>query len=137
MKTLVFWIEGGFMSEAKLTEIAATLRELLKWTRFAGMLKLKEILNQTLLTPVEKLVYELSNGNRSTREIARHVGIKSHVTILNYWEKWRKIGIIEPVEREGRCRHICSLEEIGLEVPPLPTKPMAKTESKQSEGGPE
>ena len=124
------------MNEAKLAEIATTLRELLKWTRFGGMLRLKDILNQTLLTPVEKLVYELSDGNRSTREIARHIG-KGHVTIFRYWEKWRKMGIIEPAEREGRYRHICSLEEVGLEVPPLPAKPMAKLESKQTGGGPE
>ena len=134
MKTLDFWIEGGFMSEDKLAEIAVTLRELLKWTRFAGMLRLKDILNQTLLTPVEKLVYELSDGDRSMREIAQRVG-KGHVTIHRYWEKWRKIGIVEPAEREGRYRHICSLEEVGLEVPPLPTKPIVKVESEQGEGG--
>ena len=136
MKTLDFWIEDDRMSKANLAEIAATLRELLKWTRFAGMLRLKDILNQTLLTPVEKVVYELSDGNRSMREIARHIG-KSHVTILRYWEKWKKIGIIEPAEREGRYRHICSLEEVGLEVPPLPAKPVTKIEVKQSEGGSE
>lgn len=122
------------MGEAKLAEIAATLRELLKWTRFAGMLRLKDVLNQTLLTPTEKLVYELSDGERSTRKIAQGVRI-SHGTVSNYWEKWKKIGIVEPAKREGRYQRICSLEEVGLEVPPLPTQPIAKIEAAQPQPG--
>jgi len=83
------------------------------------MQQLRTILTQTLKTDLEMLIYELSNGERSAREVATLAGVKSHVTILNYWRKWSKLGIVEPSEkRKGRFRRICSLEEVGLTVPP-------------------
>jgi len=125
------------MSEATLREIATLLRELLKWSRFAGMQQLKSILTSTLASPQEKLVYELSDGERSTREIASMSGI-GHTTVQRYWEKWRKVGIVEPAKREGRFQRICSLEDVGLEMPtppitqsPAPTQ--ANTEVKSNE----
>jgi hypothetical protein len=49
------------------------------------------------------------------------VGIKSHAKVAKYWKKWSKLGIVEPSGRyPGRFRKICSLEEVGLTVPPLP-----------------
>ncbi|MEM3429403.1 MAG: hypothetical protein QXL25_07795 [Candidatus Bathyarchaeia archaeon] len=66
------------------------------------------------------LIYELSDGERSTREIATLAGVKSNATVSNYWRKWYKLGIVEPSEEhEGRFKKICSLEEVGLTIPPL------------------
>jgi hypothetical protein len=48
------------MSEQTLKEIASTLKELLKWSRFAGMQQLRNVLSQTLKTETEMLIYELS-----------------------------------------------------------------------------
>lgn len=106
------------MSEQLLKEIASTMKELLKWTRFAGMQQLRNILTQNLQTQIELLVYEASNGTRGAREVAQAAGLGSHTTVLSYWKKWAKVGIVEPSTKfEGRYQRICSLEEVGLTVP--------------------
>ncbi|MGB9960289.1 MAG: hypothetical protein ACPLKQ_07210 [Candidatus Bathyarchaeales archaeon] len=107
-----------------LKSIESKLDQLLRWTRFAGMQQLRTILTQNLTRDIEMLIYELSDGERSTREIAALVGIKSHVRVADYWKKWSKLGIVEPSGKyPGRYRRVCSLEEIGLTVPSLPGKP--------------
>ncbi len=109
------------MSEPILKEIASTLSELLKWSRFAGMQQLRNILAQNLKTDTEMLAYELSDGSRGTREVAKHAGIGSNSTVAAYWKKWSKIGIVEPSKKfPGRYQRICSLEEVGLTAPELP-----------------
>jgi len=103
-----------------LKNIEGKLDQLLKWTRFAGMQQLRTILAQNLTTDPEMLIYELSDGERTTREIARLSNVGSHVTVVRFWEKWSKLGIVEPSQkRQGRFQRICSLEEVGLTVPPI------------------
>jgi len=114
-----------------LRSIESKLDQLLKWTRFAGMQQLRTILAQNLTTDLEMTIYELSDGERSTREIAGLLGIGSNATVANYWKKWSKLGIVEPSEkRQGRSRRICSLEEVALTVPPMP-QVTAETEQPQ------
>ncbi|MCW3986455.1 MAG: hypothetical protein NWE91_08650 [Candidatus Bathyarchaeota archaeon] len=103
-----------------LKSIEQKLDRLLKWTKFAGVQQLRTNLTQNLTTDTEMLIYELSDGERTTREIARLAGVGSNATIVNYWKKWSKVGIVEPSEkRRGRYQRICSLEEVGLTVPPM------------------
>jgi len=109
------------LSEQLLKEIAIILKELLKWSKFAGMQQLRNVLNQLLKTETEMLIYELSDGTRGTREIATAVNIGSNATVAAYWKKWSKVGIVEPsLTYHGRYQRICSLEEVGIVVPPLP-----------------
>jgi hypothetical protein len=109
------------MSEEALREIASTLKELLKWSRFAGMQQLRTILSQNLGDESEALIYELSDGSRGTREIAKLAGIGSNATVARLWKKWSKIGIVEQSTGfPGRCQRICSLEEVGLPIPTCP-----------------
>lgn len=104
-----------------LKNIEYKLDQLLKWMRFAGMQQLRTIISQNLTTDVEMLVFELSDGERTTREVARLAGVGSNSTVAGYWKKWSKLGIIEPSQkRQGRFQRICSLQEVGLTVPPLP-----------------
>jgi hypothetical protein len=110
------------MSEelATLKAIEAKIEQLLKWTRLAGLQQLRDILNQNLTTDKEMLVYELSDGERGTRELAKLTGLGSNATIAAYWRKWSKIGIVEPSPKyKGRFQRICSLEEVGLALPPM------------------
>jgi Trp operon repressor len=106
------------LTEATGQEITKLLRELVKWAKFETLPKLRTILEQNLPSDKEKLIYELSDGERSTRDIAKLVGV-SHVTITNYWDKWSKLGIVDAAPKEGRYMRICSLEQVGLEVPEL------------------
>lgn len=128
------------LTEHILKEISLTLKELLKWTKFAGMQQLRTVLNQTLKTDTEMLVYELSDGIRGTRDVAKIVGIGSNATVAAYWKKWSRIGIVEPsLGHQGRYQRICSLEEVGLAVPPMPhitaeaPTTVAETEVEQDE----
>lgn len=133
MSTLDSWIKVNQMSEEALKDIASTLHELLKWTKFSGMQQLKTILQATLKTDTEMLVYELSDGTKGTREVARLSGLGSKSTVARYWTKWSVIGVVLPVQKEGRYQRICSLEEVGLTVPPLPQPAQVAEDSKEDE----
>ncbi|MBI2176068.1 hypothetical protein HYU40_01805 [Candidatus Woesearchaeota archaeon] len=106
------------MNGDRTDEIIQLLQEQLKWQRFEGKLKLKEILIATLRSDKEKKIYESSDG-RSTNEVAAEVGV-SNVTIYNYWQKWSKLGILIPSNKyKGRYQRMVSLEEVGIETPKL------------------
>lgn len=86
------------------------------------MQQLKSILSQSLKSDTEKIIFELSDGSRGTREIAALAGLGSNATVAAYWKKWSRLGIVEPTEKyQGRYERICSLEQVGLDVPPFPT----------------
>ena len=135
MSTLDSWIKVNQLSEETLKDIASTLHELLKWTKFSGMQQLKTILQANLKTDIEMLVYQLSDGAKGTREVARLSGLGSKSTVARYWTKWSVIGIVLPVQKEGRYQRICSLEEVGLTVPPLPQPAQVAEDSKEGEQG--
>ena len=104
-----------------LKNIESKLGQLLKWARFAGMQQLRNILTNILTNDTQMLIYEYSNGKRSTREIAELAGVGSNQTVINYWKRWSSLGIVESSQKyQGRFQHICSLEEVGLTVPPPP-----------------
>lgn len=104
-------------------EIIDRLNELIFWTRFSAMPTFRASLLENLRTDVDKLVYELSDGNRSTREIASMIsrGGRSvtHVTVSNMWRKWAILNLVMLAERRGRYRRIYPLESMGIEVPSL------------------
>ena len=103
-----------------LKNIESKLDQLLKWTRFAGMQQLRNILTSNLTNDTQMLIYEYSNGKRGTREIAELAGVGSNQTVVNYWKKWISLGIVEPSPKyQGRFQRVCSLEEVGLTVPPI------------------
>jgi transcription initiation factor TFIIIB Brf1 subunit/transcription initiation factor TFIIB len=117
MRSRGWWIEVVNLSESNVEEMLILLRELVKWSKFESIPKLRTVLEQNLTNDKEKIIYEFSNGERSTRDVAKVADV-SHVTVQNYWEKWSKLGIVDKSEKyEGRYRHICSLEEVGLTVP--------------------
>ena len=105
------------MVDNKPDELTRLMKELVKWTRFSGKQQLKAMILENLKSDTEKLVYELSDGERSVREIEELTKV-SKSRVGSYWEKWLALGIVEESERfQGRMKHICSLDEIGLEVP--------------------
>jgi hypothetical protein len=121
------------LSEANVQEIIRLLRELVRWSKFEVIPKLRTVLEQNLPSDKEKKIYELSDGERSTRDIAKLSGV-SHQTIANYWEKWSKLGIVDTTEtKEGRYRRICSLEQVGLEVPEVKVTEIEQGQEKQED----
>lgn len=77
------------------TRVVELLKELLKWTRFRGMLKAKDVLESTLRTERDRLIYHRSDG-KSTREIGRLCGVGKD-TVSRLWKSWNTIGMVEPV----------------------------------------
>ena len=104
-------------------KILGVLKEILKWTRFRAWKEVKSVLLSQLRDEKTKLIYHLSNGNMSTREIAKKTGV-SHETVRNYWKRWSKIPIVEPTTVKGKTRYrkMFQLEDFGIEVPDIPQK---------------
>lgn len=114
-------------------DVTQTLREILMWIRFENFPKLRKILLDALTTDKEKRAYELTDGEKSRRDIARKIGV-SNSTIQSWWDKWYNLGILEPSgKRKGRPRKIVALEDMGIEAP----KSSAKKPKLKEKGGKE
>jgi hypothetical protein len=107
------------------------LQEILRWTRVTAIALVGERIGQALASDNEKLVYHLSDGQIGSRDIAAKMGKSvSHQTVVNYWKKWARLGIVEPCPNyEGRWQRVIGLEELGIDLPKLPetVQPQAKT----------
>lgn len=97
--------------------IVAELKEQTQWLRLLGFQALRPLLDRMLLTDQQKLVYEGSNGDRSTREVGTAAGV-SHTTVANLWQEWAAIGIVSPVQgHSGRYQHLVPLSALGYVLP--------------------
>jgi len=110
------------MNDETLNQIALTLKEHLRWARLSGLSHLKTIFEKELKTPEEKMVYELSDGEKSIRDLEKLTGVsRSRVAVL--WRKWYNMGIMERSEKyEGkRMKKSFSLSDVGIDVelPPV------------------
>jgi len=108
------------LSEKNLLD---ALGELIFWTKLSAMPSIRKTIVDNLRSDTDKLVYELSDGNRSTREIANIISKRgkkiSYVTIANMWKKWSILNIVMSAQRKGRYKKIISLESLGIEVPKI------------------
>lgn len=97
--------------------------ELIFWIKLSVMPTIRKVIVDNLRSDVDKLVYHLSDGKRSTRDIAGIItrGGRSitHVTIRNMWKKWAILYMVMPTKRKGRYKRIVGLESIGIEIPSL------------------
>lgn len=95
--------------------------ELIFWVKFSALPTFVPLIKGTLRDEVDRLVYELSDGQRSTRDIAQIVtanGKKiTHATIANMWEKWALLNLVMATEKKGRFKRTVSLASIGIVVP--------------------
>jgi hypothetical protein len=95
--------------------------ELLFWTRFSALPTFRAMIMDNLRTDIDKLVYELSDGKKSTRDISKIIskgGRKvTHVTVANMWQRWSILNLVIPAQRVGRYKKVLSLESLGIEIP--------------------
>jgi hypothetical protein len=107
-------------------ELSEKIEELVFWARYSAWKTFIADLKVTLRDDVDKLVYELSDGKNSTRDIAQIVsqtGRKvTHVTVANMWQKWSSIPLVLPASRTGRYKKIVSLKLAGIDVPSVGRK---------------
>jgi hypothetical protein len=64
-------------------------------------------------TPRQLYAYELSNGERSTREIGKLVKLDQK-GISNWWREWEKAGLVEKIGKKGQFKALYSLLELLL-----------------------
>jgi len=110
-----------------LRKICDELREIKYWVKLSGLPTLRRALQDNLRDDESKLVYELSDGRRSTREIVGELHRSgreiTHATVANMWKRWSAAGIVEPSEwYQGRFKKVASLGSLGMEVPEMPTE---------------
>lgn len=108
--------------EKLLEEIFAELKEIKFWLRISGLPALQRAVSENLKDDEDILVYELSDGNRSTREIAsdlKKAGRSiAHVTVANMWQRWSTVGLVAPSKKyKGRFMKMISLESLGIRLP--------------------
>jgi DNA-directed RNA polymerase specialized sigma24 family protein len=92
-----------------LVSTLAELREQTLWLRFLGMEALGPKLETALVTSKQRAVFELSDGERSVREIAdlAAVGVG---TVSRLWSEWAQLGIVvESGKVPGRWRHLARM----------------------------
>jgi hypothetical protein len=76
-------------------EILIVQKEIALRLRISQEGKLEKIINNLFTSPEARKVYELSDG-KSSREIAKIVGEITHVTVVNYWKEWARLGWVKP-----------------------------------------
>src|SRR5438105_14381856 len=108
------------------TEQVRLLREILKWTKFAGMAEVKGVLQTVLNNDKKKLAYQLSDGTRGTRDINSQSGYSGSVSDL--WKEWKRKGLGDTisVQRGERFKRTFDLEDFGIELHPTLQVPNAK-----------
>lgn len=105
----------------RLELIQVTLQDILKWSRFQNLPRLRQIFEQQLDTQEKKLAFENTDGGKGYREVAENSGVPAP-TVQSWWNRWYTLGILEPSgTRKGRLKKICSLSDVGIEVPKMPS----------------
>jgi len=107
--------------EDKMIEL---LEELVKWTKVASIPKVKELLLSILKSPEEMIAYQISDGEKTSREVADVANV-SQSSIAKWWKDWIRAGIAESasVQRGERAKRIFSLDDFGIEVPKIARTP--------------
>jgi transposase len=113
--------------------VVTLLRELVSWTRFQALPAVRATLEAELGEDRKKLAFESTDGQRTLREVAKSVGVPTS-TIQGWWDRWFRLGIVrESGVRAGRMERLCSLRDVGLEVPKLKGKPGERNEAVERE----
>lgn len=104
---------------SKKDKTVELLEEILLWMKY-DYLDTRKKINEILDTTDKIIVYELSNGDRSTREISNYVSV-SFKTIAQWWNKWSDAGLMEQTEKYGgsRYKRLCSLTKMGIKIPEI------------------
>jgi hypothetical protein len=82
-------------------------------TRVLVVQQIRDLVPSLVRSSQEHQIYELTDGVRSTREIAKKVGT-SHVTVADKWKAWAAWGLVLPSdEYAGRYKKIFSLRDLS------------------------
>lgn len=98
-----------------MEEIIERLDKILFWLEFSGKKELKKFLLENLTEYQEKILYQKCDGLKGLDDLTKEVKI-GRKTILDYWEKWVKLGIMKksPVRGGERGVRLFDLIELGI-----------------------
>ena len=101
-----------------LTELVEQQRQVNRLLRFVAHREARELVVQHLNKSIERRVYELSDGLRSSRDIEKAVNKEvTQRTVVSWWQKWRALGLVEQSPTySGRMQKLMPLEELGLSI---------------------
>ncbi len=98
-------------------EMMAELRAQTSWLRLLGLQSLRPTLQELLKSDKQKLVYEHSDGSKTTRQVAEAAGTGAG-TVSRWWTEWLATGVcVEAAGHPGRAKHLASLSDLGLLMP--------------------
>lgn len=64
-----------------------------------------------------KMIYELTDGVRTQKEISSIVNV-SRSSIAYYWQKWQGLGILIPSSKfKVRMKKVIPLSQVGIQLP--------------------
>jgi hypothetical protein len=117
---------------AQMDELIGIMREMLKWTKFAGAKEVRNVLTATLDSEQKRLIYNLSDGNNGLVQIAQTADVNTE-TVRRYWLSWSRQGIVDAIKVQGGQRYKKSfdLEDFGIPVPQPKAKKQNTDESTQ------
>lgn len=103
--------------EENMNLMVSLMGEQLKWVKLTAMGQLRTIFDKSFSSNDERAVYELSNGERSVRDIEKLSNI-GRTKIASLWKKWHNMGIMEESEKYGgrRMKRSFSLSDVGIQV---------------------
>ncbi len=91
------------------------LEDIAKYTRFLAVHQAQSIAATSLGTDKKRQVYNLTDGEKSVREIAELAKV-NRTTISNWWREWHSVGLVDAMPgTHGTRRATFSLEELGYQ----------------------
>lgn len=94
---------------------AALFSEFLALYKVVNRKPIIELLQAELKSDLYIDIYLLSDGDRSTREIADLLTNRcSHSTVANLWNRWALLGIVASTKQKGRYKSLFDLSEYGI-----------------------
>lgn len=100
------------MVDEKLTGL---FEEFLLLYKVINRPKIVDLLRTELKTEQAIEVYQLTDGEKSTRELAGILKNKcSHATVASLWNKWALIGLVVPAKQKGRYKAAFDVFEYGI-----------------------
>jgi hypothetical protein len=117
-------------------KIIELLLELVKWVKVTSHPQVGKILNEQVQSQAQKLVFQNSDGKRTTKELSALSGMDP-ADISRDWKQWTKAGLAEQVPAQGgsRGRSLFSLEDFGIDVPKKVEKVMKEKPKQEVKEG--
>ncbi len=104
--------------ENLLKEIHESQLATQRLVQFLAHRQARDLVLEHLTKGVERRVYELSDGARSSRDIERLIGKEvTQRTVVTWWQKWKELGLVENSPTySGRVRRLIPLAELGIGI---------------------